>query len=142
MPVSAVLANDEIMLTIQPGEHGSTYGGNPLACAVAMASLKVLKDEELDVKAADLGRYFRSEIILLNSPLISTVRGKGLLNAIVINHPEPEAAWEICLLLKENGLLAKPTHGDKIRLAPPLVITKDQLDECVGIISKTLRHFS
>ncbi|MFN5334210.1 MAG: ornithine--oxo-acid transaminase, partial [Bacteroidota bacterium] len=141
MPVSAVLANDEIMLTIQPGEHGSTYGGNPLACAVAMASLKVLKDEELDVKAADLGRYFRSEIIRLNSPLISTVRGKGLLNAIVINHPNPEAAWDICLQLKENGLLAKPTHGDKIRLAPPLVITKEQLDECIRIISLTLSQF-
>ncbi len=141
MPVSAVLANDEIMLTIQPGEHGSTYGGNPLACAVAMASLKVLKDEELDVKAADLGRYFRTEIIRLNSPLIDTVRGKGLLNAIVINHPNPEAAWDICLQLKENGLLAKPTHGDKIRLAPPLVIIKEQLDECISIISKTLRQF-
>ncbi len=142
MPVSAVLANDEIMLTIQPGEHGSTYGGNPLACAVAMAALKVLKEEELDVKAAELGEYFRHQIAGLKSPLIGTVRGKGLLNAIVINHSDPEAAWEICLRLKENGLLAKPTHGDKIRLAPPLVITKEQLDECIVIIQKTLNEFS
>jgi ornithine--oxo-acid transaminase len=141
MPVSAVLADDEIMLTIQPGEHGSTYGGNPLACAVAMAALKVLKDEALDVKAAELGDYFRQQITGLNSPLIGTVRGKGLLNAIVIKHADPEAAWEICLRLKENGLLAKPTHGDKIRLAPPLVITKDQLDECISIIHKTLKEF-
>jgi ornithine--oxo-acid transaminase len=136
-----VLANDEIMLTIQPGEHGSTYGGNPLACAVAMASLRVLKDEKLDEKADTLGEYFRKEITRLNSPLIRAVRGKGLLNAIVINHPDPEAAWEICLQLKENGLLAKPTHGDKIRLAPPLVITKEQLDECIRIISLTLSQF-
>lgn len=142
MPVSAVLADNEIMLTIQPGEHGSTYGGNPLACAVAMAALKVLKDEELDLKAADLGVYFRKEITKLNCPLIGTIRGKGLLNAIVINHPDPEAAWEICLLLKENGLLAKPTHGDKIRLAPPLVITEEQLDECIAIIDKTLQQFA
>lgn len=142
MPVSAVLADDEIMLTIQPGEHGSTYGGNPLACAVAMAALEVLKEEKLDVKAETLGQYFREEIIKLNSPLIGTVRGKGLLNAIVINHPNPEAAWDICLQLKENGLLAKPTHGDKIRLAPPLVITKSQLDDCISIIDKTLRQFA
>jgi ornithine--oxo-acid transaminase len=142
MPVSAVLADDNIMLTIQPGEHGSTYGGNPLACAVAEAALEVLKEEQLDEKAETLGKYFREEIIKLNSPLIGTVRGKGLLNAIVINHPNPEAAWDICLQLKENGLLAKPTHGDKIRLAPPLVITKTQLDDCIRIIDKTLREFA
>jgi ornithine--oxo-acid transaminase len=142
MPVSAVLADDEVMLTIQPGEHGSTYGGNPLACAVAMAALEVLKEEKLDEKAEILGQYFREEIIKLNSPLISTVRGKGLLNAIVINQSNSEAAWDICLQLKENGLLAKPTHGDKIRLAPPLVITKAQLDDCINIIDKTLRHFA
>ncbi|MBU6159213.1 MAG: ornithine--oxo-acid transaminase [Bacteroidetes bacterium] len=142
MPVSAVLADDAIMLTIQPGEHGSTYGGNPLACAVAMAALEVLKEEKLDEKAEKLGQYFRQEIIKLNSPLIGAVRGKGLLNAIVINHPNPEAAWDICLKLKENGLLAKPTHGDKIRLAPPLVITKEQLDDCIHIIDKTLNEFS
>jgi len=141
MPVSAVLADDEIMLTIQPGEHGSTYGGNPLACAVAMAALDVLKDEKLDQKAAELGEYFRKQIIALKSPLIGTIRGKGLLNAIVISHPDPEAAWEICLQLKANGLLAKPTHGDKIRLAPPLVITKEQLDECISIIHITLSDF-
>ena len=142
MPVSAVLADDAIMLTIQPGEHGSTYGGNPLACAVAVAALEVLKEEKLDEKAETLGQYFREGIIKLNSPLIGTVRGKGLLNAIVINHPNPEAAWDICLLLKENGLLAKPTHGDKIRLAPPLVINKAQLDDCIRIIDKTLREFA
>lgn len=142
MPVSAVLADDAIMLTIQPGEHGSTYGGNPLACAVAVAALEVLKEEKLDEKAETLGKYFREEIMKLNSPLISTVRGKGLLNAIVINHPNPEAAWDICLQLKENGLLAKPTHGDKIRLAPPLVINKAQLDDCISIIDKTLREFA
>ena len=142
MPVSAVLADDSIMLTIQPGEHGSTYGGNPLACAVAMAALEVLKEEQLDEKSETLGKYFRQEIIKLNSPLIGTVRGKGLLNAIVINHPNPEAAWDICLKLKENGLLAKPTHGDKIRLAPPLVITKTQLDDCISIIDKTLKQFA
>ena len=142
MPVSAVLADDEIMLTIQPGEHGSTYGGNPLACAVAMAALEVLQEEKLDEKAEILGKYFREEIIKLNSPLIATVRGKGLLNAIVINHPNPEAAWDICLQLKENGLLAKPTHGDKIRLAPPLIITKAQLDDCISIIDKTLNQFA
>jgi ornithine--oxo-acid transaminase len=141
LPVSAVLADDKIMLTIRPGEHGSTYGGNPLACAVAMAALEVLREEKLDQKAHELGVYFRSAIIKLNSPLIGTVRGKGLLNAIVIQHPNPEAAWDICMALKENGLLAKPTHGDKIRLAPPLVITKEQLDECIGIIQKTLHTF-
>lgn len=142
LPVSAVLANDEIMLTIGPGEHGSTFGGNPLACAVAMASLKVLIDEQLAEKAANLGQFFRDKIAALNSPFIKEVRGKGLLNAIVINHPDKEAAWNLCMEMKENGLLAKPTHGDKIRLAPPLVITKEQLLECVQIIEKSLQLFS
>ena len=138
LPVSAVLANDEIMLTIQPGQHGSTYGGNPLACAVAIASLEVIREEGLAEKAAAQGAYFRNQLEALASPHIELVRGKGLLNAIVIRHSEKEAAWKLCLRMKELGLLAKPTHGDKIRLAPPLVITKEQIDECIGIISKSL----
>lgn len=138
LPVSAVLANDEIMLTIQPGEHGSTYGGNPLACKVAMASLEVLIEEKLAENAATLGAYFRKQLSALASNHIKTVRGKGLLNAVIIQHENKDAAWNLCLALKENGLLAKPTHGDKIRLAPPLVITKDQVDECLQIISKSL----
>ena len=137
-PVSAVLADDVIMMTIKPGEHGSTYGGNPLACAVAMAALQVLKDEKMVENAAAMGQLLRSEIRKLNSPFVDLVRGKGLLNAIVIKHSNPEAAWDLCLTLKENGLLAKPTHGDKIRFAPPLLITKEQVMECVGIIAKSL----
>jgi ornithine--oxo-acid transaminase len=127
------------MMTIKPGEHGSTYGGNPLACAVAIAALKVLKDEKMTENADVMGQLLRSEIEKLHSPFISLVRGKGLLNAIVIKHSNPDAAWELCLALKENGLLAKPTHGDKIRFAPPLVITKEQVMECVGIIEKSLK---
>jgi len=138
LPVSAVLADDVIMMTIKPGEHGSTYGGNPLACAVAMAALKVLQDEKMVENAATMGKLLRSEIRKLNSPFVELVRGKGLLNAIVIKHSNPEAAWDLCLTLKENGLLAKPTHGDKIRFAPPLSITKEQVMECVGIIEKSL----
>lgn len=138
LPVSAVLADDEIMMTIKPGEHGSTYGGNPLACAVAMAALQVLKEENLAANAAAMGDLLRSEITKLNSPFIELVRGKGLLNAIVIKHSNPEAAWDLCLTLKENGLLAKPTHGDKIRFAPPLIITKVQVMECIGIIAKSV----
>jgi ornithine--oxo-acid transaminase len=138
LPVSAVLARDEIMLTIQPGEHGSTYGGNPLACKVAIASLQVIKDESLAENAMTLGEYFRGELRKIKSPFIKLVRGKGLLNAIVIDHPQKDAAWQLCLLMKDKGLLAKPTHGDKIRLAPPLVITKEQLDECIEIISSSL----
>ena len=138
LPVSAVLADDEIMLTIQPGEHGSTYGGNPLACAVAVAALKVLKEEKMAENAQAMGELFRSELKKINSPLVSEIRGRGLLNAIVIKHHNPEAAWDLCLTLKENGLLAKPTHGDKIRFAPPLIITKDQILECVQIIKKSL----
>lgn len=139
LPVSAVLCDDEIMLTIKPGEHGSTYGGNPLACAVAIAALQVLKDEHLATNAAAMGNLLRSELEKLNSPYISIVRGMGLLNAIVIKHENPNAAWELCLLLKENGLLAKPTHGDKIRFAPPLIITKEQVLECVEIIDQSLK---
>lgn len=141
LPVSAVLADDEIMLTIQPGEHGSTYGGNPLACKVAIAALDVLKEEKMAERSAELGEYLRDKLRGLNSPLISLVRGKGLLNAIVIDHANKDTAYEICLIMKENGLLAKPTHGDKIRFAPPLVITKEQLDECVTIIAKSLKEF-
>ena len=138
LPVSAVLADDEIMLTIQPGEHGSTYGGNPLACKVAIASLKALQDEQMIENAAKLGAYFREEVSKFNTPFIKEVRGKGLLNAIVIEHPDKEAAWNLCLILKKNGLLAKPTHGDRIRLAPPLVITKEQIDECIDILKQSI----
>lgn len=140
-PISAVLADDEIMLCIQPGEHGSTYGGNPLACKIAITSLQVLKDEKLAENAEELGRYFREELQNLNHPLLKEVRGKGLLNAIVIEHKDPEVAWNLCLDLKENGLLAKPTHGDKIRFAPPLVITKAQIEECLTVIKKCLNNF-
>jgi len=138
MPVSAVLCDDEIMLTIKPGEHGSTYGGNPLACKVAMTALQVLKDEQMSENADAMGEYFRQSLRKINSPFISLVRGKGLLNAIVINHADKDAAWTLCLKLRDNGLLAKPTHGDKIRFAPPLVITKAEIDECVAIIAKSL----
>ncbi len=140
LPVSAVLCDDEIMMTIKPGEHGSTYGGNPLACAVAITALQVLKDENMCANAEAMGKLLRTELEKLNSPYISIVRGKGLLNAIVIKHSNPNAAWELCLLMKENGLLAKPTHGDKIRFAPPLTITKEQIMECVGIINKSLKQ--
>lgn len=138
MPVSAILADDEIMLTIKPGEHGSTYGGSPLACKTAIASLQVLKEEKMMENAVVMGELLRNELKNLNSKHISLVRGKGLLNAIVIQHINKDAAWELCLKLKDNGLLAKPTHGDKIRFAPPLVITKEQILECVAIIHKSL----
>jgi len=140
-PVSAVLADDEVMLTIKPGEHGSTYGGNPLACAIAQEALSVLKDENLADKAEEHGQYFRKKMgdIINKTSLVTKVRGKGLLNAIVINDSsDSETAWNICLKLKENGLLAKPTHGNIIRFAPPLVMTKEELDECITIIEDTL----
>ena len=140
-PVSAVLANDSIMNVIKPGQHGSTFGGNPIACAVAIAALDVVLDEKLSEKAEELGNYFREKTnqIIQKTSLITKVRGKGLLNAILINDtPDSETAWNLCLQLKENGLLAKPTHGNIIRLAPPLVITKEQLDECIEIIEKTV----
>ncbi|MDZ4795560.1 MAG: ornithine--oxo-acid transaminase [Bacteroidota bacterium] len=138
LPVSAVLCDDEIMMTIKPGEHGSTYGGNPLACKVAIASLEVIKDEQMAANAAAMGELLRKGLKDLHSPHIALIRGKGLLNAMVIEHPDKEAGWELCLQLKENGLLAKPTHGDKIRFAPPLVITEQQVMECVEIINKSL----
>lgn len=145
LPVSAVLANDEIMLTIKPGEHGSTFGGNPLACAVAKAALQVVIDEHLADKAATLGELFRAGLrdIASRNPLIKLVRGKGLLNAIVIDTDEESPmAWNICLRFRDNGLLAKPTHGNKIRLAPPLVITAEQIQDCLAIIEKSLAAFS
>lgn len=140
-PVSAVLADNRIMNVIHPGQHGSTFGGNPLACAVAMAALDVVIDEQLSERAEELGKLFRAEIekIIEKTDLIYKVRGKGLLNAILVNDtPESSTAWNICLKLAENGLLAKPTHGNIIRLAPPLVITEEQLLDCVSIIEKTL----
>jgi ornithine--oxo-acid transaminase len=139
LPVSAVLADNAVMLTIGPGEHGSTYGGNPLACVVAIAALKALKEESMCENAEELGQYFRQQLRYLQSPFIKLVRGKGLLNAIVIQHSDPEAAWKLCLTMKEKGILAKPTHGDKIRLAPPLVITKEQVDDCVDRIAESLK---
>ena len=143
IPVSAVLANDEIMLCIKPGQHGSTFGGNPLACKVAIASLEVVKEENLAENANILGELLRQELRKINSPLITTVRGKGLLNAIVIKPTvSGKTAWDVCLALKENGLLAKPTHGDIIRFAPPLVINKEQILECVDIIRKTIENIN
>jgi ornithine--oxo-acid transaminase len=141
LPVSAVLADDEIMLTIKPGEHGSTYGGNPLACKVAMVALDVIREERLDENAFYLGNIFREEIRNLKSYLVTEIRGKGLLNAIVVKPKDGKQAWDLCLALKEDGLLAKPTHGDKIRFAPPLVITEEQIMECVEIIRKTIETF-
>lgn len=141
LPVSAVLCNDEIMLTIKPGEHGSTYGGNPLACKVAIASLKVLKDENLAENAAYLGEILRKELKAINSEMIADVRGKGLLNAIVIKPKNGKDAWDVCIALMHNGLLAKPTHGDIIRFAPPLIINEEQLMACVKIIKDTLASF-
>lgn len=144
MPVSAVLADDEVMLSIKPGEHGSTYGGNPLACEVAVAALEVVKEEKLSERAFELGNIFRSELekFIATNNLVTLVRGKGLLNAIVINDTETsKTAWNICMKLRDNGLLAKPTHGNIIRFAPPLVISKDQLMECIDIIKKTITEY-
>ena len=143
IPVSAVLANNEVMLTIKPGEHGSTYGGNPLACAVAMEALKVLKDEKLSENSEALGIIFRDEMNRLKneSDLITDVRGKGLFNAIVIKELNGKTALDVCLKFAENGLLAKPTHGDIIRFAPPLVINREQLMECVNIIRHVILSF-
>jgi len=138
MPVSAVLADDEIMLTIKPGDHGSTYGGSPIACKVAMTALQVLVDEKMAKNSQVLGEYFRKELLALNNEHIAIVRGKGLFNAIVIEHHNKDMAWDICIEMKQNGLLAKPTHGDRIRFAPPLIITKAQVDECIDIIRKSL----
>lgn len=140
-PVSAVLSSHQIMLTIKPGQHGSTYGGNPLACKVAIAALEVIKDENLAENAALLGERLRKGLRAINSPLIKAVRGKGLLNAIDIEPHNGKDAWDVCLALRDNGLLAKPTHGDKIRFAPPLVITEAQIDECIDIITRTVKSF-
>jgi ornithine--oxo-acid transaminase len=139
MPVSAVLADDEVMLQVRPGQHGSTYGGNPLACRVGMESLRVLVEEGLAENAERMGRLFREGLEALGSPCIRTVRGKGLLNAIVVDHPHPEAGWMLCLEMMRRGLLAKPTHGDKVRFAPPLCITADQVGESLRIIGESLR---
>jgi ornithine--oxo-acid transaminase len=143
-PVSAVLANNEIMNVIRPGNHGSTFGGNPIAAAVAIAALEVVKEEKLTENSEYLGMVFRAELnkYIKNSTIVNLVRGKGLLNAIVINDDEDsDTAWNICLALRDNGLLAKPTHGNIIRFAPPLVMTEDQLLDCVSIIVKTLKQF-
>lgn len=140
-PVSAVLADDEIMMCIGPGEHGSTFGGNPLACKVAQAALQVVQDEKLSENAQRLGEVFRKELNSIESDMITLVRGKGLLNAVVIKPKNGKEAWDVCLKLRDNGLLAKPTHGDIIRFAPPLVITEEQLMECVEIIKQTIRSF-
>lgn len=134
LPISAVLADKDIMLVIKPGQHGSTFGGFPLACSVAMAALQVLKDENLAERAFELGEYFRNELRQIRHPMLKTVRGKGLLNAIIVEPKDGIEAWDVCLMLKEKGLLCKPTHRHIIRLAPPLVITKEQLHECVEII--------
>jgi ornithine--oxo-acid transaminase len=142
LPISAVLANNEIMMQILPGEHGSTYGGNPLACAVAIKSLEVLKSEKMAENAEKMGERLRAGLANLHSPFITTIRGKGLLNAIVIKHENPDASWDLCLHLKDLGLLAKPTHGDKIRFAPPLIITEKQIDEAIAIIGAGLKLLS
>jgi ornithine--oxo-acid transaminase len=143
MPISAVLGDDEIMLTIKPGQHGSTFGGNPLACRIAMEAMDILLDEKLADNAAKMGEIFRAELAKINSPMIKNVRGKGLLNAMVIEptmiRGETKTAWDVCIALAENGLLAKPTHHDIIRFAPPLVIKEKQIYECVEIINHTLK---
>ena len=146
MPVSAVLASDEVMLTLKPGEHGSTYGGNPLACKVATAALEVLRDEELAANSFERGNQLRQGLeTMTGSTIIESVRGRGLLNAIVINQPkggygDQGKAWDVCLAMKDNGLLAKPTHGNIIRFAPPLTINKAQIDECLDIIEKSVKQ--
>ena len=144
LPVSAVLCDDPIMLCIKPGEHGSTFGGNPLSAAVATEALNVIIDEGLIENAFNLGKTFREQLkkFIKDSDLVKLVRGRGLLNAIVINDtPESDTAWNICLKLRDNGLLAKPTHGNIIRFAPPLVMTEDQLNDCISIIIDTLSSF-
>ncbi len=142
MPISAVLADDDVMLVIKPGEHGSTFGGNPLASKVAVAALQVLRDEKLSENADRLGKIFRAEVSKIKSDMIELVRGKGLLNAIVIKPKNGKEAWDVCLRMKENGLLAKPTHGHIIRFAPPLVITEEQVLEAVKIIEKSILEIS
>lgn len=140
-PVSAVLADDDIMLTIKPGEHGSTYGGNPVAAKVAIAALEVIEEEGLADHAEKLGQIFRAKLEQIDHPMVKLVRGRGLLNAIVIEPKDGKTAWDVCVALKENGLLAKPTHEHIIRFAPPLVITEEQIDESIEIITKTIMEF-
>ena len=140
-PVSAVFANDDIMLCIKPGEHGSTFGGNPIACKVAMAALDVIKDEKLEENAERLGKIFRDEFESIDSDMIELVRGKGLLNAVVIKNKEGKTAWDVCVAMKENGILAKPTHGNIIRFAPPLVITEEQLRDAMNKIKEVFKKF-
>ena len=144
LPVSAVLADDEIMMCIKPGEHGSTYGGNPLACAVAKAALEVIKDENLEDNALKMGEVFRGRLENLKekSDLVTLIRGKGLLNAMVINDTEDSStAWDICIAMKDNGLIAKPTHGNIIRFAPPLVINEDEINMSCDIIEKSIIEY-
>jgi ornithine--oxo-acid transaminase len=141
-PVSAVLADDPVILTIKPGEHGSTFGGNPIASRVAIEALTVIKEEKLAENAFEMGKIFRDELKKIHSPMIELVRGKGLLNAIVIKPLNGKTAWDVCLKMCDNGLLAKPTHDHIIRFAPPLVITKEQILESVGIIKRSIKDFS
>jgi ornithine--oxo-acid transaminase len=141
IPVSCVLADDEIMLTIKPGEHGSTFGGYLLAGKVSIAALEVIKNEKLTENAYELGKIFRERVAAIKSDMIAEVRGKGLLNAVVIKPKEGKTAWDVCLALRDNGLLAKPTHQHIIRFAPPLVITEKELNEAISIIEKTLVEF-
>ncbi len=141
MPISAVLADDEIMLTIKPGEHGSTFGGNPLAAKVAIAALEVLQEEKLAENAERLGKIFRDRMKAIDSPMIEIVRGKGLLNAVVIKPTKGKTAWDVCVKMAENGLLAKPTHDDIIRFAPPLIINEKQLNEAIDLIEKSILSF-
>lgn len=146
LPVSAVLAKDEVMLTLKPGEHGSTYGGNPLACKVAVAALEVLRDEKLAENSAARGEQLRNGLnALVDNTAIESVRGRGLLNAIVINEPKGSygdtgKAWDLCVNMQNNGLLAKPTHGNIIRFAPPLTITEEEMDQCLDVIEKSVRQ--
>ena len=144
LPVSAVLADDEIMMCIKPGEHGSTYGGNPLSCAVAKAALEVVKEENLEQNALEMGELFRERLEQLKSKsnLVTLIRGKGLLNAMVINDSEESStAWDICIRMKNNGLIAKPTHGNIIRFAPPLVINKEEINKSCDIIEKSILEY-
>ncbi len=141
MPISAVLADDDIMLVIKPGEHGSTFGGNPVAAMTAIAALEVVRDEKLAENSERLGKIFREELQKIDSPMIELVRGRGLLNAIIIKPKNGKTAWDVCLAMKENGLIAKPTHDHIIRFAPPLVINESQLMEAIEIIKKTLAQF-
>jgi ornithine--oxo-acid transaminase len=140
-PVSAVLADDDVMLVIKPGEHGSTFGGNPIACKVAMAALTVIKEEKLVENAQAMGIIFREELKKINSPMVELVRGKGLLNAAVIKPMNGKTVWDVCLKMRDNGLLAKPTHDHIIRFAPPLIITEAQIHEAVEIIGRSLKSF-